>query len=253
MAIRFMVRVLAVWLVSVAFLMAPMARGQNAGQPGTQIFVQGYGPLMNLAANAVRLGEWQAASVAAKAAFRAAGTDIERLNAARLVASAHFRAGQFSRAEWWLRRAANNASEGAGAAAVRQDFAQVSQANGNLNQVQNTLTISVFGVAGAQPSSLLAPSIVLLRRTSFRGKRIRGITDPTTDKSPLRFPSPAHLGRYRAWIAADLVVAGADDLGRDLGIETPAKAIAEVPFHPSILAGVKAEKRHATARSKTVR
>jgi hypothetical protein len=30
-------------------------------------------------------------------------------------------------------------------------IAQVSQANGNLNQVQNTLTISVFGVAGAQP------------------------------------------------------------------------------------------------------
>ncbi len=90
---------------------------------------QAYGNLMTQAALAIQQQNWPVAVAAAKAAFSTANNDIQRLDAARLVASAHFRARQFSRAEWWLRLALNNASEGAAAQAVHQDFALVRQEN----------------------------------------------------------------------------------------------------------------------------
>ncbi len=85
--------------------------------------------LMLLASAEIALGRWDGAADAAKRAFRVAQSDIQRVNAARLVASAHFRAKQYTRSEIWLRRAFNKAPVGPARDAVRQDFAQVRQAN----------------------------------------------------------------------------------------------------------------------------
>jgi len=90
---------------------------------------QVYRALMAQTVFSIQQKNWKAAIAFAKSAFRAANSDLERLDAARLAASAHFGAGQFSRAEWWLRRALNNATGGVGAQAVRQDFARVQQVN----------------------------------------------------------------------------------------------------------------------------
>lgn len=94
-----------------------------------QINPDDFDALMLMAAAEIALGNWDDAAKAAKRAFRNASGDIQRVDAARLVASAHFRAKQYTRAELWLRRAFNNAPAGPAQDAVRQDFALVKQAN----------------------------------------------------------------------------------------------------------------------------
>ncbi len=94
-----------------------------------QINPNDYDALMLLASAEIALGHWGGASDAAKRAFRVADNNIKRVDAARLVASAHFRAEQYTRSEIWLRRAFNNAPAGPAQDAVRQDFAQVKQVN----------------------------------------------------------------------------------------------------------------------------
>ncbi len=123
-----LIKILQALVFGLTILSAPIATAQTT--PAAQIqTARAYGTHMGRAIAAIQNNNWPAALTSAKAAFSAAQTDNERLNAARLAANAHFRAGQFSRAEWWLRKAMNNAVEGPGAQAIRQDFARVRQAN----------------------------------------------------------------------------------------------------------------------------
>lgn len=70
-----------------------------------------------------------AAANAATQAYRAALNDEERLISARVAGAAYFATGQFTRAEWWLRRAANNVETDDEAQLVRQEFDAIRDAN----------------------------------------------------------------------------------------------------------------------------
>ena len=70
-----------------------------------------------------------AAARSAARAYRAATTPADRLQAARLAGSTQFRLGNYTRAEWWLRRAANNTATTQQAADVRQEFSLIRQRN----------------------------------------------------------------------------------------------------------------------------
>ena len=92
-----------------------------------------FAALMILTTAEIGLGNWDAAVNAGRRAFRATDLDMQRVNAARLVASAHFRAGQHTRAELWLGRALTLAPDAGASAALRQDFAkgrQIGRAHG---------------------------------------------------------------------------------------------------------------------------
>lgn len=71
------------------------------------------------------LGRDEAAAQAAARAYDAALNDAERLQAARLVGGARFRLGHYTRAQWWLRTAANNATTPQDAATVAREFQQI--------------------------------------------------------------------------------------------------------------------------------
>jgi hypothetical protein len=88
-----------------------------------------YSALLTQAVARISQGDWQAGARAARRAFAKATTPQDRVAAARLVASANFRAGRFGRAEWWLRRAFNNAKDSQSEAVLRQEYAAVRQKN----------------------------------------------------------------------------------------------------------------------------
>ncbi len=90
---------------------------------------QDYGALMQAAAASIGLGQLDQARAFAKRAYRSAGTRAQKVSAARLMASAHFRAGQHSRAEIWLRRAFNNTPDEQLRNVLRREFALVRQEN----------------------------------------------------------------------------------------------------------------------------
>ncbi|MGR3341694.1 MAG: surface lipoprotein assembly modifier, partial [Paracoccaceae bacterium] len=134
-----------------------LARGIAAGL--LQRDPQDFAALMALTAAEIGLGNWDAAVAAGRRAFRATSVNIQRVSAARLVASAHFRARQHTRAEWWLRRALNLAPDQAAQSALRQDFAKVRQSNplavrlsfstapnNNVNNGSSSDTINIFGL-----------------------------------------------------------------------------------------------------------
>jgi hypothetical protein len=75
------------------------------------------------------MGRHKAAVTAVKRAYRLANTDNERLLAARVAASAQFRNGHYTRAEWWLRRAANNINTPEEADIVSREFRAIRQKN----------------------------------------------------------------------------------------------------------------------------
>ena len=81
------------------------------------------------AAALIELGRPRAAALAAGAAFRVAPDRTRRLQAARLASAARFRARQFTRAEWWLRRGANNVSNSREKAEIARSYAEVRKAN----------------------------------------------------------------------------------------------------------------------------
>lgn len=85
--------------------------------------------LLILAVSQVELGNNTAAVSTAARAYRIAPSNTTRVQAARLVANAHIRAGHFTRAEFWLRRAANNVQTDTEAEAVVREYAAVVQAN----------------------------------------------------------------------------------------------------------------------------
>ena len=104
-------RVRVLFLV-LAFAMAPA----QAASPA-------YQEAIAQAEAGLQAGQWQGAASAAKVAFGAGETDDERVHAARLVASAYFRAKQYFRAELWLRRAHQHAKSILAVQAVASDSA----------------------------------------------------------------------------------------------------------------------------------
>ena len=75
------------------------------------------------------LGNDAAAFDAATRAYGAGQSDAEWLQAARLAGAARFRMGQYLRAQWWLRRAANHAQTPQDTDTVRAEFQRIRQAN----------------------------------------------------------------------------------------------------------------------------
>ncbi|MEM9971518.1 MAG: hypothetical protein AAF762_10525, partial [Pseudomonadota bacterium] len=94
-----------------------------AAQPGT------YAALFVKSAALADLGQFTRAAEVAAEAHAAARTDPQRVSAAQLAASARFQAGHYTRAEWWLRRAANRASTSEEAAQIRVAFRAVRREN----------------------------------------------------------------------------------------------------------------------------
>ena len=94
-----------------------------------QVDPDDFNALMVLATASVNGGQVEQAIAPAKHAFSVAPKGPARLNAARLLASAHFRVENFTRAEIWLRRAANNTSNVGEEQAIQQDFNAVRRAN----------------------------------------------------------------------------------------------------------------------------
>ena len=68
-----------------------------------------FAPLFLLALGQSDLGDLPTAAKTGAQAYRAAASEAQRFEAARFVASTRFQAEQYTRAELWLRRAANHA------------------------------------------------------------------------------------------------------------------------------------------------
>jgi hypothetical protein len=75
------------------------------------------------------LGKDEAAAQVAARAYGAALDDVGRLQAARLVGGARFRLSHYTRAQWWLRIAANYATTPEEAATVAREFQQIQRTN----------------------------------------------------------------------------------------------------------------------------
>jgi len=69
------------------------------------------------------------AAASASRAYRAAPNEETRLQTARLAATAHFRAEQFARSEFWFRRAANHIATEDDAEAIVRGFQRAREAN----------------------------------------------------------------------------------------------------------------------------
>ncbi|MBV1904400.1 MAG: DUF560 domain-containing protein [Marinosulfonomonas sp.] len=115
-----------------------------------------YTTALSRAAYEISIGNFPAAVRSGRAAFALARNDNEQVGAARLVASAHFRAGHYSRAEWWLRRALHNADDSA-LPILGQEFNAVRQKNplrlrlnfslapsGNINNGSASQTVTIW-------------------------------------------------------------------------------------------------------------
>ena len=75
------------------------------------------------------LDDTQTAASTAALAYNVAPTKDTRLQAARLVASARFRAGQYTRSALWLRRAANHTTTTQDIEAVVREYVRATRAN----------------------------------------------------------------------------------------------------------------------------
>ncbi len=88
-----------------------------------------YQALMLLSLAKLQLGQNDEAANAAGRAFRAGQADDQKLQAARVAAAARFNTGQYTRAEWWLRRAANHTRTEEDSALLEQEFQAIRQNN----------------------------------------------------------------------------------------------------------------------------
>ncbi|MEJ6404587.1 hypothetical protein V8J85_16985 [Yoonia sp. 2307UL14-13] len=125
------------------------------------------------------LGRFGDAAQTAGAAFRAAQNDAERLQAARLASSAHFRARQYARAEWWLRRASNHVNTPEEAANVFTEFQAVRRENplgvrlnfgvAPSNNINGGAESEVFRLEGLDFDLFLPPEQVALSGIEYSG------------------------------------------------------------------------------------
>ncbi len=88
-----------------------------------------YAALFLMALAQSELGQFRQAAISAGQAFGATRSPDEKVQAARLAASTRFRMQQFTRAEWWLRRAANNARTDEEFSNIRREFQNIRQNN----------------------------------------------------------------------------------------------------------------------------
>lgn len=88
-----------------------------------------YQALILLSLAQSRLENRSDATRAAIRAFRVARTDPQKLQASRMAGAGHFKSGHFSRAEWWLRRAANFAPTPRDSAIVKREFETIRREN----------------------------------------------------------------------------------------------------------------------------
>jgi len=86
------------------------------------------------------LGDLQAAANTGARAYAVATTEDTRFQAARLVAGLRFRAGQYTRSEFWLRRAANHAQTEAELRTIAEAY--VASTDANPLSVQITASIA---------------------------------------------------------------------------------------------------------------
>lgn len=110
----------------------------TGGDPATTIALaeqllqrdpEDYQALVLLALAQIELGQQIEAAEAAGRAFRAGPADDQKLQAARIAAAARFNAGQYTQAEWWLRRASNHTRSEEETAQLRDEFQVVRQNN----------------------------------------------------------------------------------------------------------------------------
>lgn len=117
--------------------------------------------LIALARTQLALGNFDAAIAAGTAAWGYAPNDQIRFVAADTVAAAHFKAGNFSRSQFWLRRAREFAPNQALANRIAKNFGTVRAANpwstsfrigaapsSNINNGSANATASLFGFPG---------------------------------------------------------------------------------------------------------
>lgn len=117
--------------------------------------------LISLARTQLALGNFDAAIAAGTAAWGYALNDQIRFVAADTVAAAHLEAGNFSRSQFWLRRAREFAPNQALANRIAKDFGTVRAANpwstsfrigaapsSNINNGSANATASLFGFPG---------------------------------------------------------------------------------------------------------
>lgn len=91
--------------------------------------VAAFEPLLHAAERDIRHGDRATGIRTARQAYGLAATPVERVRAARLIASGYFAAGQFGRAERWLRRAHAAAPDAAIHAALEAEIRQVQRQN----------------------------------------------------------------------------------------------------------------------------
>lgn len=125
------------------------------------------------------LGQDEAAAQAAIRAYDAALNDAERLQAARLVGGARFRLGHYTRAQWWLRIAANHTSMPQEMATVAQEFQQIQRSNpfsaqANLSiapsdNINNGADNDLLSLEGIDIEFRLPPETVALSGIEYAG------------------------------------------------------------------------------------
>jgi tetratricopeptide (TPR) repeat protein len=125
------------------------------------------------------LGQDAAAAQAAEKAYPNAPDSDARLQAARIVANARFKQGQYLRAQWWLRRAANDANAPEESATVAREFVRVRAANPlsiNLgfsiapsDNINNGSTADSFFLEGLDFEFFLPQSSLALSGVEFTG------------------------------------------------------------------------------------
>ncbi len=117
------------------------------------------GALIEAASALIGLGRYDEAVRMAARAFRAAGVPGTRVQAARLAASAQYRAHRYTLAEIWLRRAFNQAGDVKTRAVLREEFATVHRdnplsmsfgfsmaPNDNINNGSSSETITIWNL-----------------------------------------------------------------------------------------------------------
>ncbi|MBV1867671.1 MAG: DUF560 domain-containing protein [Marinosulfonomonas sp.] len=142
---------LAIRIILILVLACGASTVARASEP-----ISPYSSALSQAAYAISISNFPAAVKSGRAAFALARNDNEKVSAARLVASAHFRAGHYSRAEWWLRRALHNADDSA-RPILGQEFNAVRQKNpwnlrlnfsvapnGNINNGSASETVTIW-------------------------------------------------------------------------------------------------------------
>ena len=125
------------------------------------------------------LGQDEAAAQVATSAYGAALNDAERLQAARLIGGARFRLGHYTRAQWWLRIAANYATTPQDTATVAREFQQIQRTNplsaqANLNiaptdNINNGADSDLLSLDGIDIEFRLPPETMALSGIEYAG------------------------------------------------------------------------------------